>query len=169
VSGVWRLPPQGRQWVAGYFREEGAQWQWVPGFWAEAPKQEQPAQEVTYLPEPPAPPPAPPPGEPPSAKHFWVPGCWIWQGDRYAWRPGYWETVRPDYVWVAGHYRWTPSGYIYIAGYWDLRVSKRGLLYAPVVIQASAIEPGFVYTPVYAVHDTVVLDAMFVRPTYGCY
>jgi hypothetical protein len=169
VSGVWRTVPQGRQWVAGYWREEGDQWQWVPGFWAQAPAQEQEAQQVTYLPEPPAPPAVAPPPEPPSPKQFWVPGCYVWSFDHYVWRPGYWETVRPDYVWVAAHYRWTPSGYVYIPGYWDLRMSKRGLMYAPVVIQASVVTPGFVYTPVYAVNDTVVLDAMFVRPYYGSY
>jgi len=40
----------------------------------------------------------------------------------------------PGYVWISAHYRWTPSGYLYIPGYWDLAVKRRGVLYAPVVI-----------------------------------
>jgi hypothetical protein len=89
----------------------------------------------------------------------------VWNGNTYAWRPGYWARVQPGYVWVPDHYRWTPGGYLFIPGYWDLAISKRGLLYAPVVIRPEVVTVGFVYTPAYAVRDTVVVDAMFVRPT----
>jgi hypothetical protein len=115
-----------------------------------------------------------PPGAPPNAESFYVPGHWIWNGDRYVWRAGYWARVQPGYVWVPSHYRWTPYGYVYIAGYWDLAVARRGILYAPVVVDTVIVGPRFVYTPAYAVSDTVVLDAMFVRPAcchyyYGDY
>src|SRR5262249_18464886 len=46
----------------------------------------------------------------------------------------------------------------------DLAVSRRGILYAPVVIQPEVVTVGFVYTPAYAVCDTVIVDALFVRP-----
>jgi hypothetical protein len=163
VSGVWRTPPPGKEWVPGYWREDGDKAQWVPGFWTAAGK-ESGKQDVTYLPQPPAPPEVAPPAKPPAEDTFYVPGHWVWNGDRYAWQAGYWARVQPGYVWVAGHYRWSPSGYIYIPGYWDLAVSHRGVLYAPVVITPSVVTVGFVYTPCYAVQETVVVDTLWVRP-----
>ena len=41
------------------------------------------AKEVTYYPEPPAPPVIAPPGAAPSPESFWVPGNWVWNGERY--------------------------------------------------------------------------------------
>ena len=48
------------------------------------------ASEIEYLPEPPATVEAGPNIAAPSADDIWLPGCWIWQQNRYAWRPGYW-------------------------------------------------------------------------------
>jgi len=174
VSGCWRIKPPGRDWVPGYWREQGEQWQWVPGFWTETAAQQAAGKEVVYHPEPPAPPAVAPPGPPPNADSFYVPGHWVWNGDRYAWRAGYWAHVQPGYIWVPAHYRWTPYGYVHIAGYWDLAVARRGMLYAPVVVNTVVVGPRFVYTPTYAVADTIVLDAMFIRPNcchyyYGDY
>jgi hypothetical protein len=166
VSGVWRVAPPGKRWVAGYWRDDGEQSQWVPGFWADNPKDEAAAQQVTYLPQPPAPPQVAPPGESPGPDTFYVPGHWVWNGVQYAWQAGYWARIQPGYVWIPGHYRWTPGGYIYIAGYWDLAVADRGVMYAPVYITPSVVTVGFVYTPAYVVSDTIVVDALFVRP--GC-
>ncbi len=162
VSGVWRKSPPGRQWVAGYWREEGSQWQWVPGFWTAAAKKEE--QQITYLPSPPATPEVAAPGKPPTEESFYVPGAWVWNGDRYVWRAGYWARIQPGYVWVPDHYRWTPSGYVYVPGYWDLALKSRGILYAPVIISPAVVTVGWTYTPAYAVRDTVVVEAMFVRP-----
>ncbi|HEY1860031.1 MAG TPA: hypothetical protein VGG61_06735 [Gemmataceae bacterium] len=176
VSGVWRTAPPGRQWVAGYWREDGDQAVWVPGFWAEAPKQEAPAQEVTYLPTPPEPPKLAGPGQPPSAEHFYVPGYWVWRADvgKYAWRDGFWTKIQPGYVWVSSHYRWSPSGYIFVPGYWDIVVANRGVMYAPVYIDTNVVGATYVYTPAYVVPETVVVSAMFIRPScchyyYGDY
>ena len=165
VSGIWRMPPPGRQWVAGYFKDVDGGVQWVPGFWAPAPQQQQAAQDLTYLPSPPAPPEIAPPGEPPTTESFYVPGAWEWRDGRYVWRSGYWARVQPGYVWVPAHYIWTPSGYVYVAGYWDLAISRRGVLFAPVVVDTVAVGPAFVYTPSYVVCDTVVHDALWVRPS----
>jgi hypothetical protein len=169
VSGIWRTPPPHKQWIAGYWREEGEQWQWVPGFWSDV--QEEEAKQVTYLPKPPDPPQVVPPGQPPAADSFYVPGSWSWNPatTAYAWRPGYWARVQPGYVWVPNHYRWTPSGYIFIPGYWDLAVSQRGVIYAPVIVNPEIVTVGFTYTPAYAVSDTVVVETLFVRPTYAHY
>ncbi len=168
VSGVWRTPPPNKRWVAGYWREDGDKAQWVPGFWAEA-QQEAEKHEVTYLPKPPEAPETAAPGTPPAADSFYVPGQYVWTGERYAWRAGYWGRVQTGYVWVPAHFRWTPYGYVYIAGYWDLAVARRGVMYAPVVIDPTVVTVGYVYTPTYVVPDTVVVDAFFVRPCYCHY
>jgi hypothetical protein len=174
VSGVWRSPPPGKQWIAGYWREEGEQWQWVPGFWtaAAAPAQQgeqEATKQITYLPQPPASPEVAPPGRPPADDTFYVPGSWVWTGSSYAWRAGYWARVQAGYVWVPDHYRWSPSGYVYIPGYWDYALSRRGVLYAPVVVDPTVVTVGFYYSPAYAVSDAVVVDALFVRPAYTHY
>jgi len=170
VSGCWRAKPPGREWVPGYWREEGERWQWVPGFWTEAAAtQDDGGKQVTYFPAPPAPPKTAPPGPPPNPDTFYVPGNYVWNGQSYAWRDGYWARVQPGYIWVPAHYRWTPYGYVFIGGYWDLAVRKRGILYAPVVVDVVAVGPRYVYTPAYAVADTMVLDTMFVRPCYCHY
>lgn len=170
VSGVWRTPPPGKQWIAGYWREEGGAWQWVPGFWTAA-AENQENQDVVYLPKPPEPPRIAPSGQPPTADCFYVPGAWMWNPatSAYAWRAGYWARVQPGYVWVADHYNWTPSGFVYVPGYWDLAVSRRGVLYAPVVVNPTVVPVGFTYTPVYAVSDTVILDTLFIQPAYRHY
>jgi hypothetical protein len=167
VSGCWRIKPASKEWVPGYWREVGENWQWVAGFWTAV--QEEKAQPVTYYPEPPAPPNVAPPGEAPRADMMYVPGYYMWNGDRYIWRAGYWTPGRPDYVYVPSHYRWTPYGYVYVAGYWDLAVSRRGVLYAPIVVDVVVVGRGYRYTPYYAVRDTVVLDTLFVRPAFGAY
>jgi hypothetical protein len=169
VSGCWRVKPENKEWVPGYWREVSAQWQWIPGFWANAAPAAGKAQEVTYYPEPPPPPHLAPPGDPPQPDMFYVPGYYQWTGSHYIWRAGYWSRVRPGYVYVAAHYRWTPSGYVFIPGYWDYAVARRGVLYAPVVVDTAIVPVSYVYTPVYAVSDGIVLDAMFVRPAYGHY
>ncbi len=168
VSGVWRTPPPGKQWIAGYWRETEEGWQWVPGFWTTTPTETK-TQEVTYLPAPPATPEVAPPKETPPPDAFFVPGYWVWNGRDYAWRAGYWARVQPGYVWVPAHYRWTPTGYLFIPGYWDIALPDRGILYAPVVVDPVAAGPTFVYTPTYVVRDTIVVDALFVRPSYCHY
>src|SRR5262249_51446772 len=58
---------------------------------------------------------------------------------------------------------------IFIPGYWDLAVARRGVLYAPVVVDFRLCGPTFVFTPGYAVCDAIVLDALFIRPAYCHY
>jgi hypothetical protein len=160
VSGLWRTAPPGRQWIGGYWRENAQEWQWVPGFWTAA-KGEQ--QQMTYLPEPPKLDKVAPPGPKPTEDSFYVPPLWMWNGSDYALRPGYWSRIQPGWVWVPDHYRWSPGGYVFVAGYWDLAVSKRGILYAPVYVSPT-VRVSYTYTPAYAVRDTVVVDTLFVQP-----
>jgi WXXGXW repeat (2 copies) len=174
VSGCWRTTPPGRQWIGGYWREQGDQWQWVSGFWAANTAQAAPAAggqpaaakpaELTYYPEPPKPPQVAPPGPQPSPDTFYMPGAYVWRDGRYVWVAGYWSRVQPGYMWVPGHYRWSPYGYVYVPGYWDYALARRGMLYAPVVVDVRYVGPGFVYTPAYAVSDVVLVDAFWVRP-----
>jgi hypothetical protein len=100
---------------------------------------------------------------------FYVPGYWMWAGDRYVWRAGYYTRMRAGHVYVSSHYRWTPHGYVFVAGYWDYAIARRGVLYAPVVIDTVVVGPRFVYTPYYAVTDTIVVDTIFVRPGFCHY
>jgi hypothetical protein len=167
VSGCWRAKPAGKEWVPGYWRELGVNWQWVSGFWTNS--QEAKAQPTTYYPEPPAPPNIAPAGDAPGTDMIHVPGYWMWNGDRYVWRAGYWTRVRPGYVYVPSHYRWSPYGHVFVGGYWDYSVARRGVLYAPVTVDVAIVGPRYVYTPYYAVRDTIVLDTLFVRPAFGAY
>lgn len=54
VSGVWRTPPPGRQWAAGYWTRADGQWRRQPGFWA-AFSETSKNQELVYYPKPPDP------------------------------------------------------------------------------------------------------------------
>jgi hypothetical protein len=58
---------------------------------------------------------------------------------------------------------------VFIAGYWDWSVAERGVLYAPVVIHPAMAGPTFVYTPAYAIRETMLLDTLFVRPSWCHY
>lgn len=171
VSGFWRAPPPGRTWVPGHWNAvaEGG-WQWVPGLW-----QANEVQEVAYLPPPPAPVTAPPSVPAPNRDAVFVPGSWIWRGDRYVWRPGYWVTYRPGWVWVPSSYVWTPAGYVFVEGYWDYPLRERGLLFAPVVIDVRVYsQPRYVYRPSFVIVDDNLYGALFVHTSsrhyyYGDY
>ncbi len=165
VSGVWRLPPPGRQWVPGYWARSGNRYQWTSGYWVTVR-----ATEVEYLPEPPASVELGPNTNAPSTDYTWIPGCWIWHHSRYAWRPGYWAKMQSDWVWVPAHYSWTPRGYIFISGYWDYVVVRRGILYAPVFL-APRVYAGvtFSFSPGFIVDLDVFSDCLFLRPGYRHY
>jgi hypothetical protein len=165
VSGLWRIPPPGRQWVPGYWSAAEGGYQWTPGAWTTAERE-----EIEYLPEPPRTLEAGPNVPQPSGRAVWSPGSWVWQGRRYVWRPGCWITAREDWLWVPPHYVWSPSGYLFIEGYWDYPVATRGILFAPVVIAPSVLmAPGFVYTPSYGIVTSAFSTNLFVRPGWGCY
>jgi hypothetical protein len=169
VSGTWRVPPPGKEWVPGYWRKTSDQWQWVCGFWTDALTEQQPPQQVRYLPAPPPEPPQAAPGEPPNADSFYVPGHWDWTGTGFVWRAGYWARIEPGYVWVPAHYVWTPKGYLFVEGYWDLALPRRGALYAPVAVDFNALSPGCAYSPCYVVALEYFLNNLFIGPSRGHY
>ena len=165
LSGIWRALPPGRQWVPGYWGQSQQGAQWTSGYWADAA-----ASEIEYLPEPPATVEAGPNIAAPSADDIWLPGCWVWQQNRYAWRPGYWTKGNQDWDWVPDHYVWTPSGYVFVDGYYDYSVPRRGIVFAPVYFQGGLrTQRGFSYSPSTVINPGVFVNHLFLRPGYGHY
>jgi hypothetical protein len=156
VSGFWRAPPPGRQWVPGGWQQVEGGWQRVSGFWQEAGHE-----EVQYLPPPPPPPDNGPSTPAPTATSTYVPGSWVYREARYQWRPGFWTPSRTDWVWSPDHYRWTPAGYLFVRGFWDRPLHERGLLFAPAFFPRGLRGP---YTPSHVVEPDSLLGALFVRP-----
>lgn len=165
VSGVWRALPPGRQWVPGYWGRSAQGFQWTSGYWADAQ-----ASEVEYLPEPPATVEVGPNIAASSADQTWLPGCWIWQHNRYVWRPGFWANVQPDWVWIPAHYVWAPRGYVFVDGYWDYPIARRGVLFAPVYFNSNVYaRRGFSYSPRTVIDLRVFTNHLFWRPQYQHY
>ena len=195
VSACWRVGPPDMYWVPGYWAQvadvqevdrggvdvrvggisvhvgagresvRAARWEWVPGFWASAS-----AQEIEYLPAPPAPLDMESPELPPGAEYMWVPGCWYWQGGQYVRRHGYWLRQQPDWVWEPSHYCWTPRGYVFVAGHWDYPLDRRGVLFAPVYLPRSVYgRAGFSYSPSIAIDVGVLSVNLFIYPRYSHY
>ena len=128
------------------------------------------ASEIEYLPEPPATVEEGPDIAAPSADRHWLPGCWVWQQNRYAWRPGYWATGHQDWDWVPDHYVWTPSGYVFVDGYYDYSVPRRGVVFAPVYFDGGLrTQRGFSYSPSTVINPGVFVSHLFLRPRYGHY
>jgi hypothetical protein len=165
VSGLWRVPPEGRKWVPGTWNAVARGYQWSPGFWAPA-KQD----ELPYLPQPPATLDNGPNSPQPSDDSFYVPGNWMYQSSNYLWQPGYWQTFRPGQIWTPAYYMWTPGGYLFVPGYWDWPLANRGLLFAPVMFNRPLwTAPGWFYQPGYAVPYSGLLSSLFLGPNSGYY
>ena len=165
VSGIWRDLPPGRQWVPGYWGKSGQGYQWTSGYWADAK-----VSEVEYLPEPPETVEVGPNIAASSADQTWLPGCWVWQQNRYAWRPGFWAAAQPDWVWVPAHYVWAPRGYVFVDGYWDYAIGRRGVLFAPVYFNAGVYaRRGFSYSPETVIDLGALVNHLFLRPRYEHY
>ncbi|APR85852.1 Lipoprotein, putative [Minicystis rosea] len=61
------------------------------------------------------------PGRAPSARHFWAPGYWRWNGYQHVWIGGRWE-ARRDHLEYVGP-RWSNVGrrWEYVPGHWIRR------------------------------------------------
>ncbi|MFZ5569380.1 MAG: YXWGXW repeat-containing protein [Thermodesulfobacteriota bacterium] len=165
VSGVWRVPPPGRQWIPGYWRKSNQGFQWISGYWVSIQ-----ITETEYLPEPPESVELGPNVNAPSPEYAWIPGCWLWKHGRYVWRPGYWAKMQPDWIWVPARYFWTPRGYVFIGGYWDYPVVRRGVIFAPVFFPPVVLtHVAFSFSPGFVIDLNVFSDCLFIRPGYRHY
>ena len=166
ISGVWRDVPPERRWVPGYWEQAGTDHRWISGFWAEETQM-----ELGYLPDPPASLDQGPSIAAPSEEHFYVPGNWEYQDDRYRWLSGHWQPAAANMIWIPARYVWTPSGCIYQSGYWDYEFDRRGTCFAPVYFkQPVYLAPNYNYRPSYAINlDVNFLTHLFVRPRCGHY
>ena len=165
ISGIWRALPPGRQWAPGYWGQSQQGFQWTSGYWADAA-----TTAIDYLPAPPASVEAGPNIAAPTADSIWLPGCWIWQQNRYGWRPGYWANGNQNWDWVPDHYVWTPSGYVFVDGYYDYTVPRRGIVFAPVYFNGGLrAQRGFSYSPSAVINSAVFASHLFLRPGYGHY
>ncbi len=165
VSGIWRDLPPGRQWMPGYWTEVESGYQWISGYWADSAQT-----EIQYLPEPPATVEAGPNIAAPSPNHNWLPGCWIWQQNRYAWQPGYWAPMQSDWDWIPAHYVCSPRGYVFVNGYYDYSVTRRGVLFAPVYLNAGVYSrQGYSYSPSTVINLGLFTAHLFSRPQYQHY
>jgi len=165
ISGVWRAVPANHTWVPGYWTEAEGGYQWVSGFWM--PEQ---AEEVQYLPEPPATLEQGPTSPAPSEDYFWNPGYYSWYETRYVWRPGFWTACYPDWLWVPAHYCWTPRGWVFIDGYWDYPLVNRGVLFAPICFRRPILHwAAFQWCPAVVIQPSILTFHLFVRPRYCHY
>jgi WXXGXW repeat (2 copies) len=158
VSGVYRVPPQDRSYIPGYWASGADGWRWVPGFWSQGK-----LQNTTYAPEPPAPLDNGPALQAPNDNSLYVPGTWDWQRDRFVWRPGYWAAAQNGRVWIPPHYLWTPNGYAFVDGYWDYPLEDRGMIFAPVTFNRPLWnDPNWIFTPNHIVSPNSFLDSAFI-------
>jgi hypothetical protein len=165
VSGVWRKPPPGQTYIAGYWARMGDKWRRVRGFWTDPRRP-----DLAYLPKPPAPEETDIKRVAPDEDTVFVPGHWAYQKNRYVWRPGTWIVLQPGLVWVPTHYVWTPAGYFFVPGYWDYPLERRGLMFAPVVFQQPVWrKAGWVYRPASVINPILLLQALFIGPGHGSY
>ncbi|MGC4003203.1 MAG: hypothetical protein QM811_08745 [Pirellulales bacterium] len=164
VSGVYRDVPPNQAWVAGYWSQVAGGYQWVPGFWTA-----QKADEVEFLPEPPASLDEGPTTAQPSDNHFWVVGNWRHVNNRYAWTPGYWTAAQPGWIWSPAYYSWSPYGYCYTGGFWDYTLAQRGCAFAPVYFGPRYFARPYAYTPGIVLRTNFLTVHLWSRPRYNHY
>lgn len=142
VTGVWRNPPPGLQWIPSQWIQMEQGWVRLRGFWS--PLSQENLTFIQLI----------PPDQidenagNSSENEFWRPGFWEYsfESQQYHWIIGSWEALDPNWVFVPDHYEWRPQGYIFIPGYWDWPLERRGVAYTPVLISFNEREGG-VYEP----------------------
>lgn len=159
VSGVWRRLPPGRHWEPGKWQQVEGGYEWVSGRWLGA--NHDVVAEV--IPAPPASLEEGPASPAPSQNHFWVPGCWRYQVDRYVWRPGFWSVGQDNWVWVPDSYVTVTGGCNYVPGYWDYAWERRGVLYAPCYFPVARRH--VVYRPSVVISLSASFGHLWVRPS----
>ena len=78
--------------------------------------------------------------------------------------------MQSSWVWIPPHYVFTPGGYLFVEGYWDLPLTNRGILFAPVYYpQPVYLQPAYVFTPSITIATPGLVANLFVQPGYGHY
>nr|WP_067061072.1 YXWGXW repeat-containing protein [Mucilaginibacter sp. L294] len=54
----------------------------------------------------------------PYANAYWVPGEWVYNGNRYVYRNGYYTRARANRVYVQGSWARSQRGYVWHRGHW---------------------------------------------------
>lgn len=54
----------------------------------------------------------------PYANAYWVPGEWVWRGNRYVYQNGYYAQPRARRVYVQGAWVHSNRGYVWRRGHW---------------------------------------------------
>lgn len=124
VCGIWRLPPENRSWVDGYWKQNNG-WYWVAGYWKED------GAQTTISQVPPPNLPEEKPGTPPNENYFWAPGYWNFKASTqsYSWLGGSWQPFDTAFVFVPAYWQWRPEGYVFHSAFWDWPLEKRGRAY----------------------------------------
>jgi hypothetical protein len=132
-SGHWEIPPAPDvQWVQPQWIPQGGGYVLQEGFWqvidpnqaVAATPQEHSAQEIATT-EPPPTPQREIIVERPTPAYVWLPGYWMWQGERYVWMAGHWEIPpRANVAWVPPRWEWRGRRYVFVAGYWREAVTS---------------------------------------------
>ncbi|QDU57779.1 YXWGXW repeat-containing protein [Aeoliella mucimassa] len=161
VSGVWRLPPEGKVWKPGYWERVDGGYAWGSGYWSDG-------SDLLVLAEQPPEPREENPGAQPTPSHIWVPGCWQPGRERFEWRPGFWAQGYDGLVWMPMRYSWTPQGYVVVPGYWDYQLEDRGVLYTPVVMNEN-VTSSYRYSPTSVVMVDRLPVHLFINMNYGHY
>jgi hypothetical protein len=60
-------------------------------------------------------------GAAPSARHFWAPGYWRWNGRDHVWHPGGWFLRREGLEYVPTHWEEHRGRWHYVPAYWAVR------------------------------------------------
>lgn len=163
VSGVWRRPPPGHQWIIGFWKSFEEEWVWIPGYWSKTAPE-----NADYIGVAPPDPIDENMGPPPSGNYFWNPGHWFFLYDKndYQWVPGHWEELDPNWVFIPSHYTWRPGGYVYISAYWDWTLEERGTAYSAVIIDPD-YRYQIVFEPILVLKPEMIIRRLFVHyPDY---
>ena len=159
VSGTWRNIPPEKRWLPGYWVDAEGGSRWVSGYWAD-----QAETNVNLYPEPPAPIEEAVPALD-DTNQTYVPGIWVYRDNRYWWRPGFRVNYHPGWLWIPSCYRWTPGGYVFIDGYWDYDLLRRGICFAPVVIDPRIS----IFRPSFVISTDFLLASLFVNTGWNHY
>lgn len=163
ISGAWRVPPPGHEFLPGYWRRVPGGWQRIPGYWKLS------TADVVYEPEPPRSLESGPSSPAPSGDRAWSPGYWEWVSVRHVWRPGWWILLFEDMVWIPARHLWTPCGWVFVPGHWDHSVPRRGILYAPVILRPLPFGHRHPFLPRIMIDAGPLVLHLFARPSHHHY